>query len=270
MNLNDPVTALHAETPLRVWSLIVTIFGDIVMRQGRERAPEPVWVGALLLLLERLRIDPAQVRTNLSRLVANGTLERAKSGRNAFYRIGEADGAAFAEAANRIYGRLAPEPTGVFHVALIDRCVERMAAREALQAAGFRFMSATSAIAPEHRGVLVSAAPSETIIARADCSTPLAVAASEAWQITALNEGYIRFLQTFSPIICRSDWTPDAAIAARIVLVHQFRRLVLRDPVLPQGALPDDWTGGEARRTFDACMATMLPASEAWLAAHGL
>ena len=90
---NPFLDALHADKPLRVWSLIVTIFGDVVMRQGRDRAPGPIWIGPLLLLLERLGVDSGLARTSLSRLVANGVLERDKAGRNTFYRLTPASAA---------------------------------------------------------------------------------------------------------------------------------------------------------------------------------
>jgi phenylacetic acid degradation operon negative regulatory protein len=76
--------ALHADKPLRVWSLIVTIFGDIVMRRGRDADPAPIWTGHLLDLLQCLGVDAGLVRTSLSRLVANGVLVRERAGGTRF------------------------------------------------------------------------------------------------------------------------------------------------------------------------------------------
>ena len=70
------VDRLHAHTPLRVWSLIVTIFGDTVAPRGGE-----IWAGTLQELLGAMRIDAAAVRAALSRLARDGWLDRIKVGR---------------------------------------------------------------------------------------------------------------------------------------------------------------------------------------------
>lgn len=265
MRVQDPVAILNSETPLRVWSVIVTIFGDVIMRQGRVLTPEPVWIGSLLAMLELLGIDAAQARTNLSRLVANGTLERSKIGRNTFYRLSRSSSLAFADAARRIYGDEAPVPTGRFHVILIDRCAERARQRADLEARGVRFLSATTGLQPEHLGVLSPALPRGAILAAAICGPSLAEAAAEGWNVDDLNAGFRRFCASFEQVDPARITNPDVAMAMRIVLVHQFRRLVLRDPVLPETALPPDWQGKNARGVFERLHAGLVQKSESWL-----
>lgn len=261
----DPITLLQAETPLRVWSLIVTIFGDVVMREGRVAAPEPLWIGPILALLDLMGVDAAQARTNLSRLVAGGTLIRTKAGRNTFYRIAPEEAAAFARAADRIYGRVRRSPTGRFHLALIDRCDNRSAARDGLVAAGFRFISPTTGILPEHHGVLAPPMPEGAIPAEAMCSPALAAAASDAWNLPQLQENYQRFCATFAEAATAIPADAAQAAALRLVLVHLYRRLILRDPGLPEVLLPGDWAGGRAREIFAAALARLGPQAQSWL-----
>ncbi|MEZ5418060.1 MAG: PaaX family transcriptional regulator C-terminal domain-containing protein [Vicinamibacterales bacterium] len=59
------------------------------------------------------------------------------------------------------------------------------------------------------------------------------------------------------------------ALATRVLLVHAFRRIVLRDPLLPAAILPRDWPGAEARALCAEVYTAVLPASERWLDAHG-
>ena len=63
----------------------------------------------------------------------------------------------------------------------------------------------------------------------------------------------------------------DAAEAfrLRILLVHEYRRIILRDPLLPKAMLPADWPGFEARRLCRDLYRATLARSEAWLDAHG-
>jgi phenylacetic acid degradation operon negative regulatory protein len=51
-------------------------------------------------------------------------------------------------------------------------------------------------------------------------------------------------------------------------LVHDFRRLLLRDPMLPPSLLPARWLGSKARALFKSLYALLLPASERHLDLH--
>ncbi len=256
--------ALHADKPLRVWSLIVTIFGDVVMRQGRELAPGPIWTGHLLALLERLGVEPGLVRTSLSRLVSGGVLRRGKVGRNTFYRLGADSAAAFAEAARTIYGRTIPQPSDRFHVLAIDRAADRKEARAALEAEGVRFFSPTVGLKPVHEGATALAAPAGVLLALAAADGEAAKAACELWRVDELQRAYRDFLARFAAFDPAVD--PETAILARVILVHRMRRILLRDPVLPAAILPADWAGEEAKALFWRLTAALDAPSERWLA----
>lgn len=269
MQASRPVQVLHTENPLRIWSLIVTIFGDAVMDKGRNATPSPVWIASLQVLFDELSIDAGLVRTNLSRLVANGTLLRDKSGRNTFYRLSHESAANFAEASTIIYDRMPRHATGLFHLVSIDRAASRQEARASLEAQGFRFLGPTTALLPEHFERAKPALPEGVLPAMAEPSDALRQALPELWPIDALDEGYRCFIKSFSR--CTEDElaSPAAAIVWRIVAVHLYRRLVLRDPVLPAAMLPADWPGPAARDTFDRLMALAQDPSDRWLRENG-
>jgi len=269
---HDPVIQQPSPTPpFRVWSLIVTIFGDIVMDRGTRAEPEPVWIAPLLELLALLGVDAAAARTNFSRLVANGTLLRDKAGRNTFYRLSPESRDDFRKAASIIYGHDLPRHTGAFRLALIDRARDRAAARERLARAGFRFITPGAAIAPEREAERPLSLPDDVIPAMAAPSQALAEAAREAWQLATLAENYRWFVTEFADL-ARMDAASDpaAAMARRVLLVHHFRRLILRDPLLTEDNLPVDWPGTEARRLFDTGIERLAEASAIWQRAHGL
>src|SRR5271156_2866964 len=69
--------------PSRTGSIVITLFGDAIVPRGGS-----VWLGTLLAFFETLDIDSGVVRTAMSRLAADGWLERNKVGRNSFYRLG--------------------------------------------------------------------------------------------------------------------------------------------------------------------------------------
>ena len=58
------------------------------------------------------------------------------------------------------------------------------------------------------------------------------------------------------------------AFTARILLIHHYRRVVLRDPLLPIALLPKDWPGQAARKLCGRIYRALLPKSEQWLDRH--
>src|ERR1700710_836029 len=67
----------------------------------------------------------------------------------------------------------------------------------------------------------------------------------------------------------RGEPLSDAdAFTARILLIHHYRRVVLRDPLLPSALLPLDWPGRAARRLCGEIYRGLLPRSEQWLDGH--
>src|SRR5450432_3904172 len=68
--------------PSRTGSIVITLFGDAIVPRGGS-----VWLGTLLEFFRTIDIDDGVVRTAMSRLAADGWLERNKVGRNSFYRL---------------------------------------------------------------------------------------------------------------------------------------------------------------------------------------
>ena len=64
---------------------------------------------------------------------------------------------------------------------------------------------------------------------------------------------------------------PDAeeALPLRLLLVHEWRRIALRDPALPDALLPDGWPGRDAAALAARLYAGLVPAAEAWLDGAG-
>ena len=94
--LGPLIGALHEEGRPRVWSLVVTVFGDAVAPRGGRIA-----TAQLAELMERIGVGQGALRTALSRLVAEGTLERDRRGRASFHRLSAA-AAREVEAASRV------------------------------------------------------------------------------------------------------------------------------------------------------------------------
>ncbi|HUI18152.1 MAG TPA: PaaX family transcriptional regulator C-terminal domain-containing protein, partial [Alphaproteobacteria bacterium] len=73
-----------------------------------------------------------------------------------------------------------------------------------------------------------------------------------AWDLERLARAYRDFLVRFRAVgealEGRAVLDPPTALLVRVLLIHEFRRVLLRDPLLPKELLPDDWPGLAARR----------------------
>ena len=100
--------------------------------------------------------------------------------------------------------------------------------------------------------------------------------AARAWSLDALNEDYALFVRMFSEMAQRVETNPDfpplTCLILRIVLIHDYRRILLKDPQLPDELLDGGWNGraarelsariyravaGSAERALDEVMETM-------------
>ncbi len=241
--------------PSRTWSIVITVFGDAIVPRGSS-----VWLGTLLTLFEALGIGGGGVRTAMSRLTADGWLVRSRAGRNSFYRLDESH-AGFARATARIYGAPPPGWDGRFRLALAgaDHRAAFLAAGYGVAAPGL-FVTADPALEPPIAGSIV-------LLATADDAAVRRLTA-QTWPLDRVAAAYAKFTEVFSPMAGWSGFDPLEALAARILLVHEYRRIVLQDPLLPAAILPPDWPGDAARRLCATLYPMLLLASEAWLDSH--
>jgi phenylacetic acid degradation operon negative regulatory protein len=249
------------EQPSRTGSLIVSLYGDVIVPRGGS-----LWLGTLLQIFRAAGLRDGVVRTAVSRLAADGWLDRARSGRNSYYRLAERGRSTTEAAAVRIYGPLAPSWQGRFRLALLEPGPDREAAREVLMQAGFGtalpgLLVAPDCVAgPDLPGTLV-------LCADADASARRRLA-ERAWPLADVAARYRQFLATFPPDL--EGLADHDALVARILMIHHYRRVVLRDPHLPADILPEDWPGDAARQRVARLYATVLPGSERWLDAHAI
>ncbi len=241
--------------PSRTGSIIITVFGDAIVPRGGS-----VWLGTLLTFFETLDIDSGVVRTAMSRLATDGWLERNKVGRNSFYRLARTGRQTFDAATKHIYDPQPSDWTGRFELLLIGDGGDRDASREALKSAGFGSPLPGVWVAPS--GVPIpeeaSAAIRLEVSAEDDSGRRLL---SESWPLDRTADAYQKFMKTFEPLrawVSRREKLSDVdAFTARILLIHHYRRVVLRDPLLPGALLPADWPGWQpessAARSIAGC-----------------
>ena len=252
--------------PSRTGSIIITVFGDAIVPRGGS-----VWLGTLLEFFEALDIDAGVVRTAMSRLTADGWFEREKVGRNSFYRLVKKGRLTFDIATKHIYDPPPSDWTGRFELLLIGNGEDRDAARDALKNAGFGSPLPGVWVAPSGVPVPEEASTAIRLEVSAEDDSGRRLL-SESWPLDRTADAYLKFMKTFDPLraFLDRDGLSDAdAFTARILLIHHYRRVVLRDPLLPMVLLPKDWPGSRARSLCGKIYRALLGPSERWLGAHG-
>lgn len=259
--------------PLRAGSLIVSFFGDVVAPRGGS-----VWLGGLIRALEPLGVSGRLVRTSIYRLVQDGWFCSSREGRRSYYRLTETGEGRFARATERIYGRPAQDWQGQWLMVLVPPGAgeARDGLRRELGWMGF------GALAPGMMGrpvadptrleaFLAEQAPAP-VSYRATLSPGsdpdrLAELIRNSWKLEETERAYLRFIRSFEPVLQAGDGLASLAgetsLVLRVLLIHEYRRILLRDPQLPPALLPADWHGRLAYALCRDLYLRLLPGSEA-------
>lgn len=252
--------------PLRAGAFIVTLYGDVVVPRGGS-----LWVGNVIEACARVGISETLVRTAASRLVATGRLEGTRVGRLGYYGLTDAARAEFSAAAARLYTLSAGAGELGFTLALRGAESDAVAVDAGLEAAGFVRLGDGLALAIGERPV--PAGWARLAVAPGDLTDGAALRAAvrRVWNLGELEAGYEAFMARFSPLaqlLAQGERLTDglSALSARLLLVHGFRALALRDPGLARPALPDDWAGERARALFARTYLALSAAADAHVA----
>lgn len=231
--------SLRMTHPLRAGSFIVTLLGDVVAPRGGE-----VWMGDIISFCATFGLSETLIRTAMSRLVAAGQVQGLRQGRRSYYALTQTARDEYATAAHVIYShdhnrtwRVLCFPDG--------QAVARVAA---LQDTGLIALSDLMAIGPA-RGEIPAQAIAITAEAEGSIDLMRAMGA-QLWPLSELVAEYGDFLDFAAQMDSLSPITASDALGLRVLLVHAFRHIVLRDPRLPAPALPDDWVGHAAQAAF--------------------
>ena len=274
-SLDTPLDALVADlgrdAPLRVWSFLITLFGDAIVPRGGT-----VDSATVQAITGRIGIEPGTVRVAFSRLARDGWIERRRSGRGSLYSLSARGRAPFETASRRIYAApgaarderprllaLGPPP---------GRDDERLAGLVAADAAALELRERVWLLVdggPAHRAALEAAG----------CLvTPATVAGPPGWLVERLDlDRLARELDVLGARLARFDdaarggtaLEPLDALLARLLLVHAWRRALLHVPTLPPMLQPPGWPLAATRERAGALYRRLLAPSARWLDAHG-
>jgi phenylacetic acid degradation operon negative regulatory protein len=269
----DLLARFRRQRPVRGGSLIVTLFGDAIMPRGGVIALRSlIQLAALFGLNERL------VRTATSRLALDGWLEARRSRKLGEYQLSPSGRERFAEATKRIYGEPHTPWTGRWTIVVLPElpALQRQKLTRELSWHGFGQLRAGIFAHPEVKlddldlGTWERKLPKNTLYFEAslsDATEPQSLVAL-GWDIAELGKRYQGFVDRYSRALLAlqaGKAAPQAAFILRTLLIHEYRKLHLRDPLLPQRLLPASWPGTRAAVLCKEIYSRIFPASEAFL-----
>ncbi|MFC5303280.1 phenylacetic acid degradation operon negative regulatory protein PaaX [Azospira restricta] len=275
------ISTTLAEIPVRTNSLIITIFGDAIAPHGGA-----AWLGGLIELLAPLGVNARAVRTSVFRLTQEDWLHAQPIGRRSVYGLTPAGQRRISHAYRRIYDTPHEPWNGEWQMVIIPDGVLPAKQREELRRdllwEGYGALAPNVFAHPaggvdQLRDVLQqTGSDNKVAVLKATTlngivGTPLRTLVHQCWHLDRLADDYRRFAERFGPPLKwladgdRGD--PQQNFVLRTLLIHEFRRIQLRDPQLPDSLLAADWPGHTARALCRELYALTLPGSEAHLLA---
>ncbi|TNE36991.1 MAG: phenylacetic acid degradation operon negative regulatory protein PaaX [Alphaproteobacteria bacterium] len=252
---------LFAALDLKAKSLLVTVWGDCVAPHGGT-----VWLKSLIDLVEPLGLNERVVRTAVFRLQREELLSSEQAGRRSFYSLTRTGRHRFAEATRRIYASGDIPWNGKWLLLFLarrdlDDKVQRALHNE-LGWLGFGAFGGGIYAHPGQSRETLEALLSDhkvtkcaTILETADAAPRLydnpAILVRKGWNLDDLEADYARFIGHFGRFggadRPAAQLDEKKCFIIRSLLVHDYRRVLLRDPMLPAELLPGKWNGSEAR-----------------------
>jgi phenylacetic acid degradation operon negative regulatory protein len=264
----------RTQRPLRGGSLLITIFGDAIAPRGGA-----VTLGSLIRLAAPFGLTERLVRTSVARLAREGWLEARRAGRRSEYRLTRSGAARFAEATRRIYGENPRDWDGQWTLVLLPAATRRGAQiRQDLRWRGFGqltpalFAHPACTLHDAREGLRNVAGTGDALLLHsggADLAVDRELAA-RGWDLGELGRRYGRFMTRFRPAesaVTAAGIAPETAFLVRTLLIHEYRKIHLQDPLLPPALLPADWIGAAAYELCRRLYAQLFAGAEDYLSA---
>lgn len=216
---------------LKVWSVLVTILGDLAPRTGMY-IPGP----ALAALTGRIGIKPQALRVALHRLRKEGWVEGTKFGRISHYSLSEMGRAETKKVEPQVYGDTNARKKKAHMLITSPRSTDDIPAG-AIKLSRNTYLSDHI---PNSVGGLLSATPEDKQQWPhwvQEAVLPAELAEQHEFLATLLSTGPAEV----------KDLEPFDRLALRILILHNWRRLVLRRSPLAPLIWDSDWIGARCQ-----------------------
>jgi phenylacetic acid degradation operon negative regulatory protein len=278
LKISSSVAKLQRGLVLRANSVLLTVYGDVMAQ--RDQA---VWLGSLIQLADLFGLSSRLVRTSAFRLSADDWLTCTRLGRRSFYGLSVAGLQRVQHAERRIYDFKLPAWDGRWTLALLSAGIPasaRLHLKRELRWEGFGELSPNvfahpQASHPSLQDIIRTAGVQEQLVVLSAeslpgySSKPLQTVMHATFKLDQVETAWKQFVARFEPLLQQASSLNTAeAFFVRTLLIHEYRKVLLRDPNLPQSLLPAGWSGLLARQLCEALYDQLFDSSEPFLLTH--
>ena len=249
--------------------MIVTIFGDAVLPYG-----EFVRLTSLLEITSTIGIDDGAVRVAVHRLEKEGWLKKRKVGRNVLYALSSAGEEQSRAARKLIYGFDDPPVSTGLQMLIMAEGPGRAAVRENLLENGWGLITANIVLTSGSKTQLsalngLSENDNHYLVPLGANYQDVQRLCSRAWSLDRINDEYANFVGLYGPVAedvrSGSTYVQSDALVLRILMIHDYRRLILKDPLLASGYLPKNWQGTHTRDIVSGTYSALKQQTKDWI-----
>lgn len=274
------INEFRARPTIRAGSLIITVFGDSIAPRGGT-----VWIGSLIKALADFGVNERLVRTSVFRLTRDQWLDVEQVGRRSYYSLSSEGVEKFEQATARIYGDPRQSWDGDWCLALLAGldAEQKESVRKDLSWLGFGAISSNVLAHPKPALDEVDSAlrrnglDEQVVLMRGATlgrkqDDAMRALVHKSWNLEEIDEHYAEFVQQFRPIFSavRKSGTADAlsAFQIRTLLIQEYRRILLRDPLLPTELLTSNWNGTAAYQLCRNLYGLVYSAADEFMSAN--
>ena len=268
----DIVARRVAERSISGTSMVVTVFGDSVSQHGGW-----IWLGSLIKALEPFGFGERSVRTAVNRLAKQDWLKVDRVGRRSYFCFTGQAQAHYERAARRIYSVGRKEWDGYWTLVLFSGLPggKREALVKSLSWQGFSSLAGGVYARPSAEREEVDETiggldlTGQVTVLRAstqDTHSQSAIRdlAHRKWNLDGIKVLYDEYLDFYRPLareLRPDELTPARSFWLRTLMVHDYRRILLRDPGFPDLVLPTGWFGFAACELIKRTYKVLAPSS---------
>ncbi len=243
-------------------SLIVSFYGDYLWTCGGG-----IWLGCLIQHLEALGFNQRVVRSSVFRLHKDGWLTIKKVGRKSDYYLEPSRYNEMLNANKKIYHSnkwVWNNRWNIIHTSLGPTHTSKEEVKFLLHKGfglcdkDFFIQPDLQQLTPEIKQEILSRIPSAKIFQQGELFAAdgelLQSMVCQSWDIERIDDEYRQFIDLFAPAwdILESmniDELSDLdAFKMRLLVIHFYRRIIVKDPELPVELLPEGWLRQKAEQ----------------------
>ena len=258
-------------------ALVFTLFCDVVTQHGGE-----IWLGSVLHALTPLGISERLTRTAVFRLVKDGLLKSRKQGRRSHYRLTKTGEHYYHRAARRIYASGQPAWDGVWTLlfaSLVPK-EKRDALRKGLLWQGYGTLAAGVFALPysdrqaltellKDLGLEGSVVQMQASADQDNHPQSMQRLVMARWDLEDLRQRFAGFTKLYSRVLkdlqAENQVSGHNLFLLRVMLIHEYRRILLHDPALPATMMPSDWEGIAAQTLAGDIYRLVAAPSVSWV-----